>query len=52
MAAVLVCIAVWFLEILIDNTSARVKWNVLFKVTWVVTILAAGVNMLVLMLVY
>lgn len=51
-AAVLVCIAVWFLEILIDNTSARVKWNVLLKVTWVVTILAAGVNMLVLMLVY
>lgn len=51
-AAVIVALAVWFLEILIDNTCARVKWDVLLKVTWVVTLLAAGVNMLILMLVF
>lgn len=52
LAALLVVLAVWFLEILIDNTSARVKWNVMFKLTWIVTLLAAGLNMLILMLVF
>lgn len=52
LAAVLVVLAVWFLEILIDNTSARVKWNVMLKVTWIVTLLAAGLNFLILMLVF
>lgn len=48
--AAAVVLAVWFLEILIDNTSARVKWYVLLRVTWIVTALAAGVNLLILML--
>ena len=48
--AAVVVFAVWFLEILIDNTSARVKWYVLLRVTWIVTALAAGVNLLILML--
>lgn len=52
LAAVIVVLAVWFLEILIDNTSARVKWNVMLKVTWIVTLLAAGLNFLILMLVF
>lgn len=52
LVAVLVALAVWFLEILIDNTNARVKWDVLLKTTWAVTILAGGVNMLILMLIY
>ncbi len=51
LAAVLVVLAVYFLEILIDNTSARVKWNVMLKLTWIVTLLTAGVNLLILMLV-
>ena len=50
-AAVLVALFVWFLEILIDNSSARVKWPVMLTMTWVVTLLAAGVNLLVLMLI-
>ena len=50
--AVIVALAVWFFEILIDNTNARVKWDVLIKSTWAVTILAGGVNMLILMLVF
>jgi ech hydrogenase subunit B len=49
--AVLVALFVWFLEILIDNSSARVKWPVMLTTTWVVTLLAAGVNLLVLMLI-
>ncbi len=52
LVAVIVMLAVWFLEILIDNTNARVKWDVLLKVTWTVTLLAAGVNMLILMLIF
>ena len=49
--AVLVVLAVYFLEILIDNTSARVKWNVMLKLSWIVTLLSAVVNLLILMLV-
>ena len=48
--AVAVVLAVWFFEILIDNTSARVKWHVLLRVTWIVTLLLCGVNLLILML--
>ena len=48
--AVAVVLAVWFLEILIDNTSARVKWYVLLRVTWIVTSLGAGINLLILMI--
>lgn len=50
-AAVLVVLAICFLETLIDNVSARVKWDKMLKMTWIVTILAGGVNLLILMLV-
>jgi len=50
-AAVVAVLAVCFLETLIDNTCARVKWNVMLKQAWIVTILASGVNLLILMLV-
>jgi ech hydrogenase subunit B len=39
---------VWFLEILIDNTSARVKWQLMLKLAWGVTIVAAGMNLFLL----
>lgn len=51
-AAVAVILVVCFLETLIDNTSARVKWNVMLKSTWVITLLAAGVNFLILMFIH
>lgn len=51
LAAVLVILAVYFLEILIDNTSARVKWELMLKMTWFITLLCAGLNLLILMLV-
>ena len=39
---------VWFLEILIDNTSARVKWNHMLSSAWIVTAVFGGGNLLVL----
>lgn len=44
-AAILV---VWFLLILVDNTSARVKWDLMFKMSWGVIFIFAGINLLVL----
>ncbi|MBO6215338.1 MAG: NADH-quinone oxidoreductase subunit H [Lachnospiraceae bacterium] len=49
--AVVAVLLVYFLEILIDNTSARVKWEQMLKITWIVTFFSAGVNLLVLMLI-
>lgn len=39
---------VWFLEILIDNASARVKWNQMLKSAWIITALLGGGNIFVL----
>ena len=48
--AVVAVLATYFLEILIDNTSARVKWHTMFKISWFVTLLAAGTNLIILMI--
>ena len=45
------CLAVYFLEILWDNVSARVKWKLLLDGCWVVTLLTGGLNGLILMLI-
>ena len=47
-AAILV---VYFVEILIDNTSARVNWKLMLKLAWSVTIICGGLNFLILQLV-
>ena len=49
-AIVAICL-VYFLEILIDNTSARMKWEKMLSITWIFTLFTAGVNLLVLMLI-
>ena len=49
--AVLACLAVYFLELLWDNVSARVMWDTLLKSCWVATLLTGGLNGLILMLV-
>ena len=49
--AVVAVLATYFLEILIDNTSARVKWHTMFKLAWGFTILVAGVNLIILMVI-
>ena len=46
--AIIAILVVWFLEILIDNTSARVKWQLMLKLAWGVTIVAAGMNLFLL----
>lgn len=46
--AVVGVLIVWFLEILIDNTSARVKWQLMLKLAWGVTIVSAGLNLFIL----
>ncbi len=47
--AAAVVLLTFFLEILIDNTNARMKWQQMFKLTWIVTLVFAGVNTVVLM---
>lgn len=46
--AVVVALATYFLEIWIDNNFARVKWQLLFKSSWIVAAVAGGVNLIVL----
>lgn len=47
-----VIIAGYFLEILIDNSSARVKWQSMFKSAWLVTLVAGMINILVLQYIF
>ncbi|MQN01359.1 MAG: NADH-quinone oxidoreductase subunit H [Lachnospiraceae bacterium] len=51
LAAVIVDLVVYFIEILIGNSNARMKWETMLKMTWIVTLLSAGVNLLVLMVI-
>lgn len=46
--AIIACIVVFFVEVLIDNTSARVKWQLMLKLAWTVTLICGGLNLLVL----
>ena len=48
--AILICAVIFFMEMLWDNASARVKWKTLLYSCWVVTLVAGGVNILILML--
>lgn len=50
LVAVAVCLVIFFMETLWDNVSARVKWKTLLYSCWVVTLVAGGVNILILML--
>jgi formate hydrogenlyase subunit 4 len=44
LAALVAVAVVWFLEILIDNNFARVKWQVMLKGSWGVALVASVVN--------
>lgn len=50
-AAFVICAGIFFMETLWDNVSARVKWKTLLYSCWVVTLIAGGVNILILMLI-
>ncbi|MDR0854194.1 MAG: NADH-quinone oxidoreductase subunit H [Clostridiales Family XIII bacterium] len=45
---VVACLAMYFLEIIIDNGYARMKWQFAFKSGWIMTIIFGGVNLIVL----
>lgn len=49
--AVIFCLAAFFIEIFIDNVSARVKWDKLLAGCWAVTLVAGGLNGLILMII-
>lgn len=50
--AIGVAILVYFFETLIDNISARVKWELMVKLAWGVTIVCGGLNLLVLQYIF
>ena len=45
---VVVCLAAYFLEVLIDNSYARMKWQFALKSSWVIAITAGFINLVVL----
>lgn len=49
--ALLMCIIVYIFEIIIDNSTARVRWQMALKTSWIVTAVLGGVNLFVLMLI-
>ena len=49
--AIAVVLIVYFIEILIDNSSARVKADTMIRLSWGVTALSAGVNLIILMII-
>lgn len=46
--AIAVCILVYLFEILLDNSEARVKWQLAFKSAWIVALVFGAVNLFVL----
>ena len=48
---IVACLAVYFVEILIDNVCARVNWKKLIELCWLITLLCGGINILILMLI-
>ena len=49
---VVVALGLYFIEILIDNVYARMKWLFTLKASWLVTIVFGGVNLMVLYYLY
>ena len=51
LVAVVAVLATYFVEILIDNTSARVKWQMMLQLAWGVTLVSGGLNLFILELI-
>ena len=51
LVAIIICAVIFFMEILWDNVSARLKWKTVLYGYWVVTLVAGGINILILMLI-
>lgn len=52
LVAVIVCLACYFFEILVDNVFPRVKWDKMFRSAWLVTLIFGGINLLALMFIH
>ena len=48
--ALILCLAVFFFEIVIDNAFARMKWKLALQTSWIIIFSAGGVNLLLLSL--
>jgi len=46
-----VTLLIYFIEILIDNVNARIKWELMLKVSWLVTIVLGVGNLVILYLI-
>lgn len=46
--AIVMCLIVMFIEIIIDNASARFKWDKVLGWAWLVTLVTGGINLLIL----
>lgn len=42
--AIIIC---YFVEILVDNTNARVKWQIMFKNSWIITAVLGAINLVI-----
>ena len=49
--AIVVCLLSYFLEIVIDNIFPRVKWQLMLESAWGVTLIAGGINLMIIMLI-
>ena len=47
---ILICLVVFFLEVVIDNAFARMKWKATLQMSWIVISVTGGVNLLLLSL--
>lgn len=45
--AIIAIIIIYFAEILVDNTNARVKWQTMFKNSWIVTAVLGAANLII-----
>ena len=45
---IVAALIVWFFVILVDNTTARLKWQTSLKTIWLITLLPCGLNLLIL----
>ncbi|MHB1484274.1 MAG: respiratory chain complex I subunit 1 family protein [Saccharofermentanales bacterium] len=45
------CVVIYFFEIIVDNTFPRVKWEFILKSTWLVTLVAGVINLMILSLI-
>lgn len=46
----IICVATYFFEVFIDNTFARVKWQLALNYAWAVAFVLGGINLFVLIL--